>query len=76
MAVGQATIGAVAGLLSFDVGKTIEQIHADLPRKVSPRAIRYAVTALHKDCRVLRRGELIFLAPAEASIAEHEKEAV
>jgi repressor of nif and glnA expression len=62
MPAGSRTIAIVRGTLDGHAGKTTAQVHEAIGKKVSHRAIRYALKSLHEDGLALRRGRLIFAA--------------
>jgi hypothetical protein len=72
MAVGKDFIMRVESHLDLKVGKTMKEIRNAVTSRGTPRAFRYAVSALVREGKARRDGSLVFAAK-DLTVDIHEK---
>jgi hypothetical protein len=72
MPAGTVLINQVASLLLPNVGKKMAEVRAGVTSRSTPRAVRYAVSALVQEGKARRVGNLIFAA-ADLTVSIHEQ---
>jgi hypothetical protein len=72
MPAGTILINQVASLLLPNVGRKMAEVRAGVTLRATPRAIRYAVSALVREGKARRKGNLIFAA-ADLTVSIHDQ---